>query len=137
MAVKLENYSKEVKEAIEKACILWLFKVSGYMTSQVKQNTKVKSGHTKANWSYVVDKDNLTAQVGNVTENAIWEEFGTGEYALNGDGRKGGWRYKDDEDKWVFTRGKKPRRPLFHAFNTKKKGAKELLLRMISNALGV
>ena len=24
-------------------------------------------------------------------ENAIWEEFGTGEYALNGDGRKGKW----------------------------------------------
>ena len=44
----------------------------------------------------------------------------TGEYAANGDGRKGGWRYKDDSGDWHFTRGKKPNRTLMRAFTAKK-----------------
>ena len=64
--------------------------------------------------------ENGVATVGSPLENAVWEEFGTGEYALNGDGRKGGWFYEDDEGKGHFTRGKKPRRALHRAFETKK-----------------
>jgi hypothetical protein len=48
-------------------------------------------------------------------ENAIWEEFGTGEYALEGNGRKGGWCYVDKDGKGHFTYGKKPNRALFNA----------------------
>ena len=41
--------------------------------------------------------------------------IGTGEYALNGDGRKGGWVYKDDKGEFHFTFGKTPLRPFFTA----------------------
>ena len=46
--------------------------------------------------------------------------LGTGEYALHGDGRKGGWHYKDDDGKWHHTYGKTPTRALHNAFVTKK-----------------
>ena len=51
---------------------------------------------------------------------AIWEEFGTGEYALHGDGRKGGWFYEDEKGVGHFTHGKQPKRPLHNAFVSKK-----------------
>lgn len=45
-----------------------------------------------------MDESAQVATVGNPLQNAIWEEFGTGEYALEGDGRKTPWRYKDEKD---------------------------------------
>lgn len=62
----------------------------------------------------------MTATIGNPEENAIWEELGTGEYALEGKGRKGGWFYKDEKGEGHFTYGKKPMRMLHNAFVTKK-----------------
>ena len=35
-------------------------------------------------------------------------EYGTGEYAESGQGRKGGWRYKDAHGNWHFTMGMHP-----------------------------
>lgn len=62
----------------------------------------------------------MTATIGNPEENALWEELGTGEYAVNHDGRKGGWFYKDEKGEGHFTYGKKPMRMLQNAFVTKK-----------------
>ena len=59
-------------------------------------------------------------QVGSNIENAIWEEFGTGEYALHGDGRKGGWVYQAPKGEFYFTKGKTPNRPMHNAFTALK-----------------
>lgn len=67
-----------------------------------------------------MDEGNLEVKIGSPLENAIWEEFGTGEYALNGDGRKGGWFYVDEFGVGHFTHGKKPTRALWNAFNSMK-----------------
>ena len=62
-------------------------------------------------------KDESTVAVGSDLENAIWEEFGTGEYALHGGGRKGGWVYKSKKDgKYHHTHRKTPNQPLTKAF---------------------
>ena len=58
--------------------------------------------------------------IGNPLENAIWEEYGTGEYALKGNGRKKPWVYKDERGNWHTTHGKKPLRPLQKAFDKTK-----------------
>lgn len=116
MAVEFEDNRVKVKDAISGAAIAFLYEACGLLEKQTKQNSKVKTGQTKGSYSYAVDEAELTGYVGSNYENAIWEEFGTGEYALNGDGRKGGWRYRDEKGEWHFTRGKKPRRPLFKAF---------------------
>ena len=127
MAVEFQDNRIEVKAAISGAVTAFLHEACGELEAQTKRNSKVKTGQTKGSYGYVVDESELTGYVGSNYDNAIWEEFGTGEYALNGDGRKGGWRYVDAEGKGHFTYGKRPRRPLFKAFT-------ELMAKIIAKA---
>lgn len=118
--LKFEDNSVAVKNAIEEKCISWLYTAAGELQAQAMRNTVVDSGQTKGSWQYKVDEGAKKAYVGSNLENAIWEEFGTGEYALHGDGRKTPWKYKDRHGNWHTTRGKRPRRALFKAFNSSK-----------------
>ena len=68
----------------------------------------------------MVDTTFHEATVGSSDENAIWEEFGTGEYALQGNGRKGGWVYKDANGEFHHTYGKTPSRAFWNAFTALK-----------------
>jgi hypothetical protein len=120
MGVQFQDFRIKVKGALDDACIAYLYEASGEIEAQVKKNTRVSSGQLKNSWTYKVDESKGEAQIGSPLENAIWEEFGTGEYALNDDGRKGGWHYKDDEGKWHHTFGKTPNRALHNAFVTLK-----------------
>lgn len=120
---KFDDHSIEVKQAIAGLANAVLEEVAGELESQVKQNTAVDTGQTKNSWTHTVKSSGTThtATVGSPMENAVWEEFGTGEYALNGNGRKGGWAYKDPKTgKTIWTRGKKPRRAFFRAYTTLK-----------------
>lgn len=117
---EFENNVKKVNAKIEQAAIAWLTEAAGELEAQTKRNTAVDTGQLKGSWRYKVDTDKLEAVVGSPLENAIWEEFGTGEFALNGDGRKTPWVYKDAKGKWHYTTGKKPRRALHKAFSSLK-----------------
>lgn len=59
--------------------------------------------------SHIVESTDTTVvdEVGPETDYAPYLEYGTGEYAENGKGRKGGWSYKNNDGNWVFTRGMK------------------------------
>ena len=118
--IKLELHVDEAKEEIEKAAVAFLHEAAGEFESQVKRNTAVDTGQLKASWSYVVDKEHLEAKIGSPLENAIWEEFGTGEYALEGNGRKTPWKYQDAKGNWHYTTGKRPRRALHKAYESLK-----------------
>lgn len=89
--VKFTDNSLEVMNAIEQAAIKFLHEAAGELEAQSKRNTRVDTGQLKQSWDYKIDKSKLIAYIGNPLENAIWEEFGTGEFAVNGDGRKGYW----------------------------------------------
>lgn len=104
---------------IEKA----LLECAAELTSRTIRNSRVDTGETKNSWRSIVERDGsgFVATIGSDKENAIWEEFGTGEFALEGNGRKGGWRYKDIEGNWHFTYGKKPSRAFWKAYTAKKK----------------
>lgn len=116
MGIKFEDNRVTVEETIRDGVIAFLYEAIGELQSQVMRNTRVKTGQTKGSWEYTVDEEKLEAIVGSALENAIWEEFGTGEYALKGNGRKGGWFYVDEDGKGHFTYGKKPTRALHNAF---------------------
>ena len=131
MSVKFEDNSIKVKAALNNATIQWLYEASGELEAQVKRNTRVDTGQTKGSWTYKVDEANGEAMVGSPQEDAIWEEFGTGQYALNGDGRKTEWKYKDRSGNWHTTTGKKPTRALNKAFNSSKVKLKKLLEAML------
>lgn len=110
------NNSAEVKGRLEQACNGWLYEAGGELEAQVKRNTPVDTGQLKSSWNYTVAEYKQEAMVGSNLQNAVWNEFGTGEYALHGDGRKGGWYYEDSKGEGHFTHGKRPQRSLFYAF---------------------
>ena len=121
MSVVFKDFTKVVLQRIQEGGEAFLEEVGGEIESQAKRNTKVDTGKTKGSWEHVVDKDKMEVQVGSRYKNALWEELGTGIYALNGDGRKTKWVYKNPKDgKFYATVGKKPRRALYKAYTSKK-----------------
>lgn len=153
--VIFEDYTARVEKALDDRGVAALEEAAGEIESQAIRNTKVgrvNGGKTKANWKHKVDKPTMTAHVGNTNETSVWVELGTGEYALEGKGRKGGWwipigngkgfisqavvdaygfRVINGKDgkKYAFTKGMKPQRPLFKAYiSTKNK-----IIRMMQN----
>lgn len=118
--VEIESHEQEVKQTFRRTAIAWLHEACGELVSQVRNNQRVRTGRTKGSWRYLIKEDDLEGLVASDAMNAVYEEFGTGEYALNGKGRKGGWWYRDERGKWHFTRGKKPHRPLYRAYQTLK-----------------
>ena len=129
--VKFEDFSIKVTDAMEDKINAVLEECAGELESQTKRNSRVKTGKTKNSFRHkVVDSDHI-AYIGSDDENAIWEEFGTGEYALEGNGRKGGWTYVDEEGKGHFTHGKTPSRAFWNAYNS----LKNKIINHIQNSL--
>lgn len=118
--IKFEDFTIKVIEEMDNRINAVLEECAGEMESAAKRNTRVASSQTKNNWRHHVDDDKHEATIGNGLENAIWEEFGTGEYALQGNGRKGGWAYVDEDGNGHFTHGKKPSRAFHHAYTSLK-----------------
>ena len=125
--VKFEDNRIKVKGKIREICISWLHETAGEIKAQVQRKSRVDTGQTKGSWKDLVNSGKLEAYVGSNLQNAIWEEYGTGQYALNGDGRKTPWRYQDVKGNWHTTRGKKPTRALFKAFRSVSSKAKKNL----------
>lgn len=120
MAIEFQDNSIKVISALQDECIAFLYEAGESLAGQVADNSRVGSGQLKGSWQNKVDEGELKATVGSPLENAIWEEFGTGEYALYGNGRKGGWHYQDENGKWHHTYGKTPTRAFHNAYVTMK-----------------
>lgn len=118
--VTFEDYSVKVMGAIDDRINAVLEECAGELESQTKRNTRVDTGKTKNSFQHKVVDSEHTAYIGSNYENAIWEEFGTGEHAINGNGRKGGWLYVDEKGEGHFTHGKKPSRAFWNAYNSLK-----------------
>lgn len=132
--LKIELKLNKALDALDETANLALEEAIGELESQTKRNTKVKTGKTKASWEHKVDSDKHEAYVGSNYENAIWEEFGTGIYAQNGNGRKDvPWTYRDEKGQWHRTSGKKPRRALQRAFKSTKNGIERYFRETFSN----
>ena len=118
--IKFDDFTIEVMNAMEDSINAVLEECAGELEDQTKRNTRVASSQTKNNWRHHVDDAKHVATIGNTEENSIWEEFGTGEYALEGNGRQGDWSYEDEEGNWHHTHGKKPSRAFWNAYNALK-----------------
>lgn len=145
--VEFQDFSIQCKDALEDACIQFLEEAASELESQAARNSSF-SKNLHGTWKHVVDESKKEATVGNPMELAIWMELGTGEYALEGKGRKGYWvfvkgnksvkeqnpgraRTLEEAKKAVailreqgleayYTKGQRPRRMLHNAFETKK-----------------
>ena len=144
--VEFEDFSFKVKDTMNELLGNALEEVGAEIESQAAKNTRVDSGETKRKWDHLVEQNSERASVtiGNPLKNAIWEELGTGEYGLNGDGRKGGWYILADDapelakynmkvvygkngKKFYYTKGKPPSRALYKAWEQNKAQVQEHL----------
>lgn len=121
MDMQFVNFTARVTATINNAAIAFLNEAGGEIAAQAARRTRRDTGKTANSWDYRVDKRNKVVTIGSPEENAIWEEFGTGEYALRGNGRRGGWVYKNKrKGKFLFTRGKAPTRAFYYAYKDSK-----------------
>lgn len=95
--VEFKDNSVAVKDALNDAVIAYLYEAGGELETQTKRNSRQskKYGNITAPnlWKYNVNEGKKETKVGSPYEAGYWEELGTGEYALNKDGRKGWWVY--------------------------------------------
>lgn len=91
--VKLINNMASLKAGVKKTALKWLDETAGELETHTKRNSAVgqPGAPTKNSWRYQVDSSAMEAVVGSPEENAIWEEYGTGEYAAEGNGRSTPW----------------------------------------------
>lgn len=129
--VVFEDYLMKVQGVIDDRINAVLEECAGELESAVKRNTRVDTGQTKNSFQHKVDNDSHTAYIGSNEENAIWEEFGTGEFAIGGNGRQGGWWYQDTKGDWHYTTGKRPSR----AFQKAHDSQKSKIISRIQNSL--
>ena len=129
--IEFKDNTIQVKNAIDDKINAVLEECAGELESQVKRNSRVRTGKTKSSFRHVVDDSKHVATIGSSEENSIWEEFGTGEHALKGNGRKGGWFYEDEEGNGHFTHGKKPSRAFWNAYTA----LKSKIINHIQNSL--
>ena len=157
--IEFIDFSVRVKEAMEDALIAGLHEAGGELHARTVRNSRQghKYGDIEARslWKYQVDENKKEAAVGSPYEAGFWEEFGTGEYAQNGDGRKGWWVYIEDGSGYEgktntystkeeaermaayirkkyklpahATNGIEPNQPLQRAFKTGRKAVKAIL----------
>lgn len=140
MGIELKDNSIKVKATLNNAIVKWLYEAASALKSQAMQNTSVDTSDTKGSWDYTIDKAKGEAKIGSPSQNAVWEEFGTGDYALE-KGRGTPWYvpvegytgkkkpsyngkvvivYGKNGRKFYKTNGKKPRRALHNAFHVKR-----------------
>ena len=143
--VVFEDYTVEVQSELGDNIFAVLEECAGELESATKRRSRVDTGHTKNSWQHKVTGSFLAgefrAYVGSDDENSIWEEFGTGEHAINGGGRQGAWYvpvekchgrkkpsfngkvivvYGKGGKAYYKTNGKEPRRSFFNAYEATK-----------------
>lgn len=99
--VKFIDNRMQVIDSLDEAVIAFLYEAGGELEAQTKRNSRpVKYGRqdVKNSWAYQVDETKKETMVGSPLEASYWEELGTGEYAINKDGRKGWWVYVEGND---------------------------------------
>lgn len=89
--IEVKNYLPGIKGKVNNAALQWLEEVAGELESQAKRNTTSDTGQTKNSWTHQVNRSLGEAVIGSPLENAVWEEYGTGEFAIEGKGRSGAW----------------------------------------------
>ena len=119
--------SEAVKRELERAAIRGLIKASMLVEGQAVLLAPVDKGGLRDSIGYKVDESELVAYIGTNCEYAIYVEFGTGEFAENGNGRKGGWVYKTPDGEVHFTYGMPPQPYLRPAFRKNQKAIRDIL----------
>ena len=101
----------DISKALNKACLV--------VENEAKRLCPVDTGDLRNSITHEVDDG--VGIVGTNKEYAPYVEYGTGIFAVEGNGRDTPWSYKDDEGNWHTTIGQKPQPFLKTALDKQKK----------------
>ena len=108
--ITFNDYSDEVLEAFDEACIRALERCGNQAEGYAKDLCPVDTGNLRNRISHKVDKSEPAAYIGTNVEYAPYVEFGTGRYSSVGGGTpKDKWFYIGDDGKGHIGRPQKPR----------------------------
>ena len=94
----------------------------------------IDTGQLSLHITYVVS--NLTAVIGTNTEYGPYVEFGTGLYAIDGNGRKTPWIYTDEATgEKIWTVGQYPQPFLYPAFAENKDYVKRAIAKSVKDGI--
>lgn len=126
--VKFIDNTGQALDAIEQATLRAMKSAVLTVEGQAKLLTPVDTGALRDSMTHEVERNagEITGKVGSSLDYAIYHEFGTGEFAENGNGRKGGWGYEDGNGDTQFTMGTKPKKMLRTAIRKTKPRVKQL-----------
>lgn len=100
--VRLVDYTEDVKGMLDSEKIAWLYTWAEEIKSQAQRNCKMDDkGQLRGSYDYNVDEQQGMAQIGTPLESGYWEEFGTGEHAVDRSISRKGW--------WVYVKGQASR----------------------------
>ena len=106
---------KVSETAMEAACLIVEASAKANATVGTSGELRDKIDHRITNKGGII-----TGQIGSPTDYAPYVEYGTGEFAENGAGRKGGWSYQTPDGEWHHTDGMQPQPFLRPAFRENK-----------------
>lgn len=133
-----ESNAKEVINAIGDATLKGILEACLLVEGQAKLLAPVKYGHLRDSISHKTKSEDgeLVGEVGTHLMYGIYVEYGTGEFATNGQGRKGGWVYETPSGEVVFTMGQKPQPFLRPAFTLNKENIITIIGKMLELKIG-
>ena len=88
-----------------------MLKAAQFVEGEAQEKAPKRTGRLKGSIESKVEREGnmITGIVFTPVEYAPYQEFGTGLFAVNGDGRKTGWAYEDElTGKTVYIRGNRP-----------------------------
>ena len=134
MSVTYHSSFARAEEAIRSAGKSWTAAAAEKVRRAAAERSPVDTGALRASWR--VKKGEKQARVGSALPYAIYQETGTGLYALSGGGRKTPWVYRDEAGAWHTTRGSQPRRMLERGYEREKTALRRLLENTLKEVIG-
>lgn len=109
MAVTFNDYSEEVLQACDEACLRALERCGQQAEGYAKDLAPVDTGALRNSISHKVDPSEPAAYIGTNQNYAPYVEFGTGQYSTTGGGTpKSHWVYVGDDGKFHIGKPMKP-----------------------------
>ena len=136
---KFTDNSKKVKAQMDDAMFRALESAALIVEASAKALAPVgDSGELRDKIDHnVVDTSNgPAAKIGSPLDYAMYVEYGTGEFAENGAGRKGGWSYQTPDGEWHHTNGMSPQPFLRPAFKRNKDKIREIVGKEFKSKFG-
>lgn len=129
MSFKFEDNSDKVYKNMLDATDAGMEAALLLIEAQAKQLAPVDLGELRDTLDHKIKKkgDGFIGTVGSPKDYAVHVEYGTGEFAENGKGRKGGWGYTDEEGVDWWTYGQHPQPFLRPAFRENKQNIIDIL----------